>query len=147
MASRCSTAVPDFGGRADRHLASSAQLVQQSAFAGRGSAGVGIIEKRELFSCGGIARADFNSQSALPSGGAHDVCRDDLLHQLRLAKTIQPRCGKNDGIVFALFQLAQARVDVAAQGMNLEVRAKRLELRLAAKAAGADARAAAASRR
>ena len=40
-----------------------------------------------------------------------------------------------------MLEFAQARIDVAAQGMNVEVGADGLELRLSAEAGGADARA------
>ena len=59
----------------------------------------------------------------------------------RLAEALQSGRGEDDGVVFSLLEFAQAGVDVAAQRMNVEVGADGFELRLAAQAGGADARA------
>ena len=59
----------------------------------------------------------------------------------RLAQALQSGRGEDDGVVFSLLEFAQAGVDVAAQRMNVEIGADGLELRLAAQAGGADARA------
>ena len=88
-----------------------------------------------------IAFANFDAERSLSRGRAHDFRGDDLLDQFRLAQALQPGRGQNDGVVFSLFEFAQARVDVAAQGMNVEIGANGLQLRLTAQAAGADARA------
>ena len=74
-------------------------------------------------------------------GGAHDFGGDDLFDEFRLAKAFQSGRGEDDGVVFSLLEFAQAGIDVAAQGMNVEVGADGLELRLSAQAGGADARA------
>ena len=60
---------------------------------------------------------------------------------LGLAQALQSGSRQNNGIVFALFQLAHPRVHVAAQRKNLQVGAELLQLGLAAQAAGANARA------
>ena len=73
--------------------------------------------------------------------GTHELLRQILFHQLRLAEASESGGRKNDAVVFALFQLAHARIDVAAQRMNHEVGAKRLQLRLSPQAAGPDLRA------
>jgi len=90
---------------------------------------------------GGVAFADFDGQGSLAGGGAHDFGGDDLLDELRLAEAIQPGRSKDDGVVLSLFELAQARVNISAQGMNVEVGAHGLQLRLPAKTGCADARA------
>ena len=77
---------------------------------------------------------------SLPRGRAHDFCRNDLFYQFGLAQALQARGGKDDGVVFALFQFAQAGVDIAAQGMNVEVGADGFQLCLAAQAGSPDAR-------
>ncbi len=82
-----------------------------------------------LTSCS-IAFANFDAESTLSGGRAHDFCSDDLLDQLCLTQPLQPCRSQNDGIVFALFKLAQARVDIAAQRMNIEIGTNRFQLRL-----------------
>ena len=77
----------------------------------------------------------------MAGGGAHDVRGNNLFDELRLAEAIQSGRGEDDGVVFSLLEFAQAGVDVAAQRMNVEVGADGFELRLAAQAGGADARA------
>src|SRR5258708_36119376 len=86
-----------------------------------------------------VAFADFDGQCALPSGRAHHFGGDDLLDEFGFSQTLQPSRGEDDGIVFALLEFAQAGVDVAAQGMNVEIGADGFELSLAAQAGGAHA--------
>ena len=76
-----------------------------------------------------------------PAAGHMISAGNDLLDQFRFAQALQSGRGENDGVVFALFEFAQARIDVAAQGMNIEIGTDRLELRLAAQAGRAHARA------
>src|SRR5581483_6459654 len=64
-----------------------------------------------------------------------------LADELRFAQSRQTRGGENDGLIFAFLELADPRVDVAAQRMDVEIRAECFELRLPAKAAGANLRA------
>ena len=47
--------------------------------------------------------------------------------------------GEQDGVVLAFLKLAQASVDVAAQGVDIQVRIDRAQLRLAAQTGSADA--------
>ena len=62
------------------------------------------------------SHVDFPASSpySLACGGTHNLRRDDLPDQLRFAQTLQAGRGKNDGVVFSLFEFAQARVDVSA---------------------------------
>src|ERR1700688_1745758 len=81
-----------------------------------------------------VAFADFDAKRSLTGGRAHDFGGDDLLDQLSFAQAIQPGRGQDDGVIFALFEFAQARIDVAAQRMNVEIGADSFELSLAAQA-------------
>ena len=90
---------------------------------------------------GGVTQTDFDAECALSGCGAHDVRWNDLLDQFGLAEALQSGEGEDDGVIFSLFELAQASVDVAAQRMDVEIGADGLELRLAPQARGADARA------
>ena len=55
-----------------------------------------------------------------------------LLDQFGFAQAFEPGRGQDDGVVFALFEFAQACVHVAAQRMNVEIGADGFELRLTA---------------
>src|SRR5215469_13587166 len=119
---------------ADGDLASSAQAVEKSAFAGGRGTGARIVEKREQVASPRITLANFDPESSLPSCWAQNLGRDDLPDPIGFAESIQARRGQDDGVVFALLKLAQARINVAAQGMNIEISADGLELRLTAQA-------------
>ena len=58
-----------------------------------------------------------------------------------MPEALQAGAGEHDRVVLAGVELAQARVDVAAQFEHHEVRAQRAQLALAAQAGRADARA------
>src|SRR5215472_1484644 len=131
-----------FSEGADGDLAASAQTVQKSAFARGGGAGSGIVEKGKEFARRGVAIADFDGERSLSGGRAHDLGRDDVLDQLGFAQAVQAGRGEDNGVVFFVFELAQARVDIAAQRVNVEIGSDRPELRLAAQAGRADTRAA-----
>src|ERR1700722_10558470 len=85
-----------------------------------------------------IAGADLNAQCSLPSCRTHDLAGDDLFYQSSFSQAVKASGSEDDGIVFSLVEFAQARIDVAAQGINLQVRANGFQLCLAAKTAGAD---------
>src|SRR5262249_17930126 len=60
--------------------------------------------------------------------------------ELRLAQSRKP-CGcEDDCVVLTFLKLAYPRIDIAAEGMDVEVRAKRFQLCLSPQAAGADTR-------
>src|SRR6202034_4483753 len=124
--------VAHFREGADGNLAASAEAVEQSAFAGGSSMGGGVVQKFQLLASGAIAFANFNAEGALAGGGAHDFGGDDLFDEFRFPEALQAGGSEDDCIVFSLLEFAQAGVDVAAQGMNVEGGADRFELRLAA---------------
>ena len=82
----------------------------------------------------GIAGANFDTERTLPSGRTHHVRRDELPDELRPAQAVEPGGGEDDGVVLAFFKFSQASVHVAAQRMNLEIRAARLQLGLPSQA-------------
>src|SRR5271165_2733468 len=131
-------AVLHFGECADGNLTTAAKFVQQRALADGRSAGLGIVEKLQVLAHLYIALANLDAQGSLSRSRTHKLCRQVLFHQLRFAQTCQSGSSENDSVVFALFQLADARIDVPSQRMNYKVRAKRLQLRLTPQAAGAD---------
>src|ERR1022692_4626739 len=133
-------AISHFSECSDGDLAASAEAVEQRALAGRSGARGRIVQECQMLTRGQVAFADLDAKRSLTSGGAHDFRWDDLLDQLRFAQALQPRRSQDDRIVFALFEFAQARINIAAQGMNVEIGPDSLELRLASQARRAHAR-------
>jgi hypothetical protein len=87
-----------------------------------------------------IAFADLDAECALSCRRAHERFRQDFLHQFGFTEPRKSRGSQNDGIVFALLQLAHARVNIAPQRMDHQVGPRGLQLRLAAQATGTHAR-------
>src|ERR1039458_1211859 len=133
--------IPHCSERSNGDLAASAEAVEQRSLASSGGAGGSIVQKCQVLAGSRVAFADFDAERALSSGGAHDLGGNDLLDQLRFAQALQPGRSQDDGIVFALFEFAQPRIDVAPQGMNVAIGADGLQLRLAAQAGRSHARA------
>src|SRR5208282_2953078 len=129
-----------FSESSDGNLAAATEFIEQGALAGSGGAGGAIVEKGHERPRCRVAIANLDSQSALPGGGGHHFRRDHLTHQLCFAKAVQAGSGQNDGIVVAGFELAQARIHIAAERVNLKIRTKGLQLSLTAQAAGANIR-------
>ena len=67
-----------------------------------------------------IAKADLDAKRTLSGGRAHDLRLDDFLDVLGLSQPLQSGSRQNHRIVFALFQLADSGVNVAAQRINLQ---------------------------
>ena len=82
--------------------------------------------------------ANLDAQGALARGGQHGGGFEDAADAVGHAQALQARRGENDGVVLAFVQLAQAGVEVAAQGFDLQVGAQRLQQHLAAQAGCAD---------
>ena len=126
--------VAHFSEGSDRDLAASAQSVEQRPLAGGGGTSRSVVQEFQMLACGGIAFADFDPERSLPRSRAHDFGRDDLGDQLRLTQTLQPRCGQYDGVIFPLLKFAQPRIDITAQGMNVQISPNGLQLSLAPQA-------------
>ena len=125
--------------RADRNLATAFKRAEKRAFGDDGAACFGIVE---LFNGGGgfgVIGAAFDADGALADGRQENVGRENFGDAMRCAEAIEARFGEHDGVVFAAFDFAEARVNVAAKIANVEIGAKMKELRAATEAAGADA--------
>src|SRR5271165_7030047 len=134
-------AISRFRKGADGDLAASAEAVEQRTLASGGGAGRIVVQECQVFPRGRVPFTDFDAERTLSGSRAHDLGGNDLLDQFRLAQAPQTGKSKDDGVVFALLELAQACVDVATQGMNIKIGADGFELRLAAQAGGAHKRA------
>jgi hypothetical protein len=119
-------------------LAAAAEFPEESTLAGGGGAGGIIIKKCDDRPGYRVTVADFDCQGALSRSGGHRFYRDHLTDQLRFAQAIQAGGGKNDSLILAGFEFAQARVNIAAQRVNLKILTKGLQLGLTAQAAGAN---------
>src|SRR5271157_703941 len=127
--------------RAEGHLATTLQSGKQGAFSDDGSARFGVIELAENVRGFRVVHASFDGDSALSHRGQGNFGRKGFRDFLAPAEAVETCFGENDGVVFAAFDFAEARIHVAAQFANIEIRAVMAQLRLAAEAAGADARA------
>ncbi len=85
--------------------------------------------------------ADFNAQGALAGGRQHLLWLEDMANALLQAQALEARSGQYDGVVLPLVELAQARVQIAAQRHDLQIRAQVLQQHLAAQAGGTHHRA------
>ena len=69
----------------------------------------------------GAIAAHLNAQCALPCGWQHGVGLKNLANALRQAQALQARSRQHNGLVLTLVQLAQARVQIAAQRLNAHI--------------------------
>jgi hypothetical protein len=99
--------------------------------------GVGVIE-RGADPAGWAIGAGFNCEGALPHGGAHGFGRENLCDTTSPTEAAQPSGREDDGGVLAFIELAEARIDVAADGFEAEIGTEAAELRGAAQRAGSD---------
>src|ERR1700730_5060915 len=129
-----------FGEGSDGDLATAAKFAEQGTLTGGATAGGSVIEKCDNRLGRRVAIANFDCQGALSGGGGHHFHRDQLTDQLCFAQTIQAGGGENDGIVVAGLELAQARIHIAADWMNLKIRTNGLQLSLTSQTAGANVR-------
>ncbi len=87
------------------------------------------------FAVGGAA---FDAHCALPAGWQAVLDADGRGDAVFETQADQAGGGEDDRVIFAGIQLGQARVDVAAQEADLQVRTPRQQLGLATQAGGAD---------
>ena len=81
-----------------------------------------------------IVRQALDTDDALRRGWQH-LCRQELLADvLPELQTLKSCGGQDDCVVVAVLEFLESRIDVAAQRLDLEVRAHHLELRLPAQA-------------
>ena len=80
-------------------------------------------------------------QRALAHRGAHHVGREDLGDAVFPTQPLQARGGQHDGVVLAFVELAQAGIQVAAHGFDLQIGPQFAQLRRAPQRTGAHFRA------
>src|SRR5215471_11090856 len=97
---------------------------------------MGVIEECQQAARRCVTGTNFDPKCALSGSWAHHILRNDLLHEIGLTESIEARSGEDDRVILTFREFAQPGIDVAPQGMNLEIRPQSLQLGLAAQAAG-----------
>ncbi len=126
---------------ADGHLAAAFQARVHGALGQHPVGGVGVVQGGEQGVHPGVVGAAFDAHRALPDRRQAVGGVDGAADALREAEPDQAGGGEDHRVVFALVQLAQTGVDVAAQRADLQVGPAVGELALAAQAGGAHHRA------
>ena len=123
--------------RGQRHGAAAAHGAAHGPFGRHGQPGAGVGQRGQGFDQLGAAGADLDAQSALAGGGQHGVGFEDLADACAQAQALEAGRGQHDAGVLAFVELAQAGVEVAAQGFDAQVGPQRLQQHGAAQAGGA----------
>src|SRR6267154_731828 len=126
---------------AERNLAAAFQRGEQSAFGDYGGARFRIIESAEDIGGFVVGEAAFRGDCALAHGGEKNIGCESFGYAIAPAQAVQAGFGQEDGVVLAALRFAETSVDVAAKIAHIEVGTNVAKLRLAAQAAGTDARA------
>ena len=111
---------------------------QQRALGGDGGLGDRIGQPAHQRQDLVIVGARLQRQRALADGGQHQLGRQALADARREPQPVQPRAGQDSRVDLAVGDLAQPGVDVAAQDLQLEIRAHGQDLTDPAQAGGAD---------
>ena len=106
-----------------------------------GKARISVVEEGNGREGLHIVLAGLDAQRALAGGGAKIFGIEALADPIGFAQAVEAGGGEQNRVDLAFGQLAQARIHVAAKFDGLNVGAQRLQLRAAALAAGAHARA------
>ena len=123
------------------HLAAAVQPGKKATFRFNANTGWCVFKLRQQGEEVIIVFAAFNADGPLPHSG-QKRCRVKGMHEGHAEpQAVQPGRGQHNGVVNAFLQLAQARIHIAAQAFNAQIRAQGKQLRLTPQAAGANARA------
>ena len=118
----------------DRHLAAALERAEQRALGAHGQRGRPVVERRPSALTPRVVGARLDGERALPDGRQHLVEVEGEAGHLGAAEPAEPG-GREDRAGHALvLQLAQARLDVAADVDHVEVGAQRQQLRAAPQA-------------
>src|SRR5689334_16498295 len=97
-----------------------------------------MIEKEQQIMSLLIIVTRLNRESTLPNSWTHHIRKDARAHMLIQSQPVHARSSQDDGVIFARLKLTQARIHIAAQRKDLQIRPQRLQLALSTQAAGAD---------
>ncbi len=126
--------------RADRHLAAAAERDHERALGLERRRRRGIVNGVERVARAGVVRADLHGHDALARRGHAGLGGQAERDALRQAEAAEAGRGEHDCVEVAGVELAQARVEVAAQAREAREREQALDLRDPAHAAGAEPR-------
>ena len=119
-------------------MAASSECSEECTFGEDFGVGDGADEGLQEQECIGVIGAAFDTESALTDGGEKGWGLEDQRDTVLELQALEPGFGEEDGVEFAVIELFQAGVDVAADFGELQIGAKMFELRLTAGAASAD---------
>ena len=124
--------------RGQRHRAAAAHAAAHGALGGHDEPAGQVRQGAERSHQVGAVTAHLDAQGALASGGQHLGGGELGADALAQAQALEAGGRQHDGVVLAFIELAQARVEVAAQWLDFQVRAQRVQQHLAAQARRAD---------
>src|SRR6185312_1059304 len=123
--------------RADRNLAAAAEFLQHGALRRDRQACPGIVERRAGI-VSGSAFQRLDRERTLAHHGTHDVGTEGFADDFAPAEPLESRGCEHDGVILASFDFVDARVDVAADRADVEIRPQPFQLRDASKRTRAD---------
>ena len=100
---------------------------------------VSVVHGPQNFKHLAVVDPCLDAQDPLPDGGQELVGRERPHVARSRAETVEPRLRQDNGLVLAFLQLAEARVHIAANVFNFEIRTNATKLRGAAQRAGSNA--------
>lgn len=129
----------------ERKLAAATKGVEHGALGSHGELGRAVIERVDGVVQGVIGGvvwcAGFKSERTLARSGRELVDGEALMDVLGAAEAVETGAREYESIALTLLPFAEAGVDVAAHGNELEIRAQGEDHGLAARAGGGDTRA------
>lgn len=117
---------------ADRRAAGAVERGEEGTFAGDGVESRAIVNWRQQIVDPRIADAAFDADRSLRRRRREGIGIEDIGQHVDLAETLQAGKRQQGGINLALFELAQAGFDQAAEGDDVDVRPHAADQRLAA---------------
>ena len=122
----------------NRHLATATEPSEKGTLGERCQTRREVIEASNELPCARVLLADFDGQRTLANCRDHALGGKELGDARLKPQPLQSRRGQHDGLELSFIQFPQARVEIATQGPNFQVRAKKAQLACPPKAAGAD---------
>jgi hypothetical protein len=127
---------------ADRRPARAVQHGQKRTFAGQCTGGVGVVDRHQQIARAPIVGAGLDADGALPDRRQEFIDIEDRRGGIGQTQTLEPGQRQQSRVGDTLIELAQPRLDVAAQRHNVQIGTQPLHHRLPPQRRGADAGAA-----
>src|SRR5258706_6734265 len=120
-------------------MAAASQAIEQRTFGGHFVSGAIIMQERKQ-NLNRIILARFYTQGTLGHGADTDVVREKLINSLGPANALESGGGHDQRVGFAIVELTQSGVDIAANRHDGEVTTMMQQLRAPAQTSGGNAR-------